>query len=66
MRPLHNYLQSGDLFGQRPLAPKCKQHMKMVELLVERLVHDPEGQNAAIFRRWTVDRPRLPDEPAAP
>jgi His-Xaa-Ser system radical SAM maturase HxsB len=66
VRPLHNYLQSGDLFGQRPLAPKCKQHMKMVELLVERLVHDPEGQNAAIFRRWTVDRPRLPDEPAAP
>ena len=24
--PMHNYMQSGDIFGQRPRSPKCKEH----------------------------------------
>ena len=58
IRPLHNYMQMGDLFGQRPLTPKCQQHMAMVKMLVERLDQDPTGDNERIFRRWIVDRPR--------
>jgi len=63
VRPLHNYMMWGDLFAQRPLTPKCTQHMRMVEILFERLGQDTDGRTEAIFRRWTLDRPRLP-EPA--
>lgn len=61
VRPLHNYMMSGDLFGQRPLTPKCRQHMSMVSMLLERLANDTDGRVEAIFRRWTMDRPRSPD-----
>jgi His-Xaa-Ser system radical SAM maturase HxsB len=63
VRPLHNYMQSGDLFGQRPNTPKCQQHMGIVGMLFDRLANDPDGTVASIFRRWTVDRPRLLDGP---
>jgi His-Xaa-Ser system radical SAM maturase HxsB len=62
VRPLHNYMQFGDLFAQRPLTGKCRQHMGIVELLFKRLANDPDGTVASIFRRWTIDRPRLSDE----
>ncbi len=58
VRPLHNYMQSGDLFGQRPNTPKCPQHMGIAKMLFERLSAEDDGSNATIFRRWTVDRPR--------
>lgn len=61
VRPLHNYMQFGDLFGQRPLTPKCQQHMGMVGLLFDRMANDPDGAVSSIFKRWTIDRPRLPD-----
>ena len=66
VRPLHNYMQSGDLFGQRPVTPKCGQHMGIAKMLFDRLSNDTDGSNATIFRRWTVDRPREPraDDPA--
>ena len=56
--PMHNYMQSGDIFGQRPRSPKCKEHYTISSLLFERLVNDPDGQNEKIFRRWTQRRPR--------
>jgi len=56
--PLHNYMQSGDLFGQRPATFKCRQHMGVVRLLLQRLGDDPDGATLRIFRRWTVTRPR--------
>jgi len=62
VRPLHNYMQFGDLFAQRPLTGKCQQHMGIVGLLFKRLANDPDGAVASIFRRWTIDRPRLADE----
>ncbi len=62
VRPMHNYMQSGDLFGQRPNTPKCNQHMRMVELLFERLADDTDGHVANTFRRWTIDRPRLSED----
>ena len=66
VRPLHNYMQSGDLFGQRPTTPKCSQHMGIARMLFDRLSDDTDGSNATIFRRWTVDRPRETrlDDPA--
>ena len=61
VRPLHNYMQFGDLFAQRPLTGKCRQHMGIASLLFKRLANDPDGTVASIFRRWTIDRPRLTD-----
>ena len=58
VRPLHNYMQSGDIFGLRPLTPKCHQHMGMVEMLIRRLDEDATGETEQIFRRWIVNRPR--------
>jgi uncharacterized protein len=65
VRPLHNYMQSGDLFGLRPTTPKCQQHMGFSRMLLQRMADDPDGQNLTIFRRWTVDRPRDPAATAA-
>ncbi len=62
VRPLHNYLMSGDLFGPRPSTPKCQQHMGIAQLLFERLTADTTGEIEKIFRRWTIDRPRQPLE----
>jgi uncharacterized protein len=56
--PMHNYVSSGDLFGQRPRSPKCKEHYTIGSLLLERLGNDSDGKIEAIFRRWTVNRPR--------
>ncbi len=56
--PMHNYMTSGDLFGQRPNSPKCKEHYTIAEVLFERLADDPDGQLDKIFRRWTLTRPR--------
>lgn len=60
VRPEHNYMQARDLFGQRPNTPKCKQHMTVSRLLLERLAEDPEVE--PIFRRFTINRPR-PETP---
>jgi His-Xaa-Ser system radical SAM maturase HxsB len=56
--PMHNYMTSGDLFGQRPNSPKCKEHYTIAEALLERLADDPDGRFDKIFRRWTLTRPR--------
>lgn len=64
VRPLHNYMNSGDLFGQRPNTPKCSEHMNMVKRLFGRMVRDESGKVEAIFRRWTIERPRLDDTTA--
>lgn len=56
--PMHNYMTSGDLFGQRPNSPKCKEHYTIAEALFERLADDPDGSLDKIFRRWTLTRPR--------
>ena len=56
--PLHNYQTFGDLFGQRPRSPKCKEHYTIARLLFERLADDPDGRIEAIFRRWIIQRPR--------
>ena len=58
VRPLHNYMQGGDLFGQRPNTPKCREHMTISKLLLRKLDEDPDGSTRRIFERWTVDRPR--------
>jgi len=56
-RPLHNYMQWGDLFGQRPRTAKCNQHLSIAKMLLARLAVD-DGSLEAIFRRWTITRPR--------
>jgi len=56
--PVHNYMEGGDLFGQRPTSPKCQEYMTIATLLFERLADDSDGQIEKIFRRWTLTRPR--------
>ncbi|MFT5679164.1 MAG: hypothetical protein ACI8RZ_000068 [Myxococcota bacterium] len=62
VRPLHNYMNFGDLFAQRPLTPKCREHMTLSRLLIRRLDEDSDGRIEAMFRRWVIDRPRPPSE----
>lgn len=56
--PMHNYMTGGDLFGQRPNSPKCKEHYTIASLLLEQLAADADGKIEAMFRRWTLTRPR--------
>ncbi|MCP4867262.1 MAG: His-Xaa-Ser system radical SAM maturase HxsB [Proteobacteria bacterium] len=58
VRPLHNYMHTGDVFGQRPNTAKCAEHMTIARLLLNKLDDDPDGDVRRIFDRWTVDRPR--------
>ena len=62
VRPMHNYMNFGDLFAQRPLTPKCREHMTLSRLLIRRLDADSDGRIEAMFRRWVLDRPRPPSE----
>jgi uncharacterized protein len=56
--PLDNYMVHGDIFGQRPLSPNCKEYYTVASLLFDRLANDPTGEIERIFRRWTLSRPR--------
>ncbi len=62
VRPLHNYMLQGDLFGQRARTPKCKEHMGISTFLLQALDDDEDGSVERIFRRWTLSRPRDPEE----
>jgi His-Xaa-Ser system radical SAM maturase HxsB len=59
VRPLHNYMHTGDLFGQRPNTFKCVEHMGISSALIRRLANDKDGSVESTFRRWVVDRPRV-------
>ena len=61
VRPLQNYMNSGDLFGQRPNTPKCNEHMFLTKTLFERLANDDDGSLETMFRRWVISRPRTED-----
>ncbi|HBQ10846.1 MAG TPA: hypothetical protein DEF51_06540, partial [Myxococcales bacterium] len=56
--PMHDYMQGGDIFGQRPRSPKCKEHYTIATLLFEKLARDEDGSLEKMFRRWTLRRPR--------
>ena len=58
VRPMHNYMHTKDLFGQRPNTLKCKEHMGIVKILFSYLLEDKDGAVEKIFKRWIVDRPR--------
>jgi sulfatase maturation enzyme AslB (radical SAM superfamily) len=58
VRPMHNYMHTGDLFGQRPNTLKCHEHMNISKILLQRLTDDSDGSIEGVFRRWVVDRPR--------
>ena len=62
VRPLHNYMNTGDLFAQRPNTPKCGEYMFLARQLFERLAQDSSGTTEAIFRRWVIERPRVQEE----
>ena len=55
---MHDYMQGGDIFGQRPRSPKCKEHYTIATLLFEKLARDEDGSLEKMFRRWTLRRPR--------
>jgi hypothetical protein len=52
----------GDLFVQRARTPKCKEHMGIARYLLSELDLDEDGSVERIFRRWTISRPRDPEE----
>ena len=58
VRPMHNYMQSKDLFGQRPNTPKCTEMMSISRIIFEYLKNDTDKSIEKIFRRWIIDRPR--------
>jgi len=58
VRPMHNYMNFGDLFAQRPRTPKCVEHMGISRILFEKMIKDTSGEVETIFRRWTIRRPR--------
>ena len=60
--PMHNYISSGDIFGQRPNSSKCKEYYTIASLLMDRLARDTDGTVGKIFRRWTLTRPREPGQ----
>ena len=60
--PLDNYMVHGDIFGQRPLSPNCKEYYGLASLLFEKLDGDRSGDIERIFRRWTIGRSRLNTE----
>ncbi len=64
VRPDNNYMEFGDLFGQRPRTSKCKEHMAISRLLFSKLEADKTGEVERIFRRWIINRPR--DEEPVP
>jgi His-Xaa-Ser system radical SAM maturase HxsB len=57
--PMHNHMTAGDIHGQRPRSPKCKEHYTISALLLERLANDQDGKIERIFRRWTQARQRV-------
>lgn len=65
VRPDNNFMECGDLFAQRPNTPKCKEHMGISRLLFERIANDTDGRIMAIFRRWTINRPRDEESPSS-
>lgn len=56
--PVNNYMESRDLFAQRPNTQKCKEYMAVGRILFEKLANDTDGRIEAIFRRWIINRPR--------
>jgi uncharacterized protein len=56
--PMDNYMVHGDIFGQRPLSPNCREYYTIASLLFERLANDADGSVESTFRRWTYARPR--------
>ena len=58
VRPMHNYMKTRDMFGQRPLTEKCAEHMTIASLLFKLLYYDKSKQIEKIFNRWIIDRPR--------
>ncbi len=50
--PVRNYETQGDLFGRRPAAFECKEHMGVSAQLFEILMKEPEGGRAAAIDRW--------------
>jgi hypothetical protein len=64
VRPTHNWMQTGDLFGQRPNTPRCHEQMGISKLLLSKLSDDADGTIESMFRRWVIDRPRPASEPS--
>ena len=56
--PMHDWQTTGDLVGLRPGSDWCRRWYTTSSLLLERLANDADGSLEAIFRRWTMSRPR--------
>jgi His-Xaa-Ser system radical SAM maturase HxsB len=56
--PLHDWSTQGTLFGQRPRSERCARQLGISTALLRRLDDDRDGSLEAVFRRWTVRRPR--------
>ena len=59
--PLASYRHGGDLFGQRPLSPRCAGEMAASRALLGRMVGDDDGSLGEIFRHWAGNGSTLGD-----
>lgn len=61
--PVRNFINQGDLFGQRPLCLECKEHMAVSKRIFELLA--AEGETAEILKRWALPASALTDAHAS-
>jgi len=64
--PVYNFATQGDLFAQRPLSFRCKEHMAVSERLFELLANEGDPQTAEILKRWATAVPRLASSAGPP
>lgn len=57
--PVYNFVTQGDLFAQRPLSFKCKEHMAVSAKMFEMLVNQSDSATIEILKRWATTSPRL-------
>jgi His-Xaa-Ser system radical SAM maturase HxsB len=56
--PVHDFVEQGTLFGQRPRCFECKEHMAVSRKLFE-LLADGDGKTTEILERWVSTRSRF-------
>ncbi len=54
IRPVHNFVIQGDLFGQRLRCFECKDHMAVSTRLFELLADEGDAGAAGVLKRWTT------------
>lgn len=52
--PVRNYLEQGDLFGQRRHCGECREHIAVAQVVLELLVEDSAAATRQVLERWAT------------